>query len=230
MKMTRPHVEGPSRCFELRLVNALLKGLCAKIEVTKPRHCLFLGWLAAEVSPQRVVVFANDARHEDLRLRQGDVCKRLACSSHWDGLFHCQRLQVHHRQYAIHRRAGAVSRSDIIVVLDDVCAIANTDELRIMRPLHLWCADLDETLHDTVTRQPRVPVGRQQRWLVEFVQSLRERHSTRDVLACQHIFLAEFCEQDFANSLSVAIVSDPNQSIAILHTVGIRNAFALIEQ
>ena len=230
MEMTRLHVESPRRRLELRLVDAVLEGLRAKIEVPKPRHRLFLRWLAAEVSPQRVVVLTNDARHEDLRLRQSDVRKRLACLSHRDGLFHCQRLQVHHRQYAIHRRARAVSRSDIVIMLDDVCTLADADELRIMRPLNLRRSDFYETLHDSVTSYRRVPVGRQQRWLVEFVHSLSERHCTRDVLSCQHIFLAEFCEQDFANTLSVAIVSDPNQSIAILHTVGIGHTTALIEQ
>ena len=44
-------------------------------------------------------------------------------------------------------------------MLNDVGSLADADELRIMRPFHLRCRDADETLHDDVTRERRVPVG-----------------------------------------------------------------------
>ena len=161
MKVARFHVEGACGSLEFGLVDAVFKFLCAQIEVAIPRQFVFR--LATKVGSQSVLVLADDARHKDLRLRQGDVGERLARFGEQVRLFHLERLQVHHRQHAIHGGARAMAWCHVVVMLDDVGPLADTNELRVMRPFHLRRRDTDETLHHDVARQCRIPTCRNER-------------------------------------------------------------------
>ena len=161
MEVTRLHIEGPRCRFEFGLMDAALKGLRSEVEVTIPCGRLLLGRLAAKVGAQSVLVLADDARYEDLRVRQRDVCERLTCLGQKMRLLDLEGFQVHHRQHAIHRRARPVSWCHIVIMLDDISAVTDTHELGIMRPFHLRRGDSDKTLHHHIARQRRFPTSRQ---------------------------------------------------------------------
>jgi hypothetical protein len=109
MKVARLHVEGACGGLELGLVDAVLKSLRAQIEVAIPGHRLFFGRLAAKVGAQCVLVLANDARHEACACGSVIVGECLARFGKQVRLFDLERLQVHHRQHAIHRRTRAMA-------------------------------------------------------------------------------------------------------------------------
>ena len=50
----------------------------------------------------------------------------------------------------------------VVVVFDDVGAVAHAHELRVVGSLDLRRADAGEALHDEVSRQGGIPVLRQQ--------------------------------------------------------------------
>ena len=107
MEMTWLHVEGAGCGLEFGFVDAVFEALGAQIEVAIPRQ--LARRLAAKVGAQRVLVLADDARHESLRLWQRDVGECLARFGKQVRFFHTECLQVHHRQHTIHRRTRSVT-------------------------------------------------------------------------------------------------------------------------
>ena len=156
------HVKHPGGGLEFGFVDGGFEGLGAEVKVAVPGDRLLIGRFGAEVGAQCVLVLAEDARNEHTRVRQGGVCKGLTCLAQWVGLFDLKGLEVENGQHAVHGRARPVARLPVVVVLDDVGAVAHAHKLRVVRPLDLRCADPHEPLHHEVPSQRRIPVPGQQ--------------------------------------------------------------------
>jgi hypothetical protein len=177
MKVPRLEVNRARRGLELRLVNRRRELTPAEIEVAIPHLRLpFARVLAREVAAQRMRVFLDDPGHPARAGRECRVRERLLSLREVDDTFRLQRLQAHDGQRGVDEGPAAVFPSlEIVRLGDDVSPVTDTDELRIMRPLHLRCGDFDEAPQHDVASQSRIPVTRQELVGVRSVQRGQRR-------------------------------------------------------
>ena len=186
-----------------------------------------------------MLVLADNAGHEHLRVRQGDVRERLARLRQQVRLLHLEGLQVHHRKHAVHHFPRAVAWRDVIVVLNDVGPVAYADELRIVCTLHLSRRHADKPGEHLVGRSLGIPACRQElrglrrpagcaRGEGPADEHLQLRFRSGELLG-QHVGFGEPREQDLAIGGPVAVIGDEDRAVRGLKAVGIGHACALVE-